>query len=142
MSHSTITLTSKLTKTAVLELDCLIPARTNTLAAPKKKAAIRVMQKTGESHWTAATYRLQGELFADLGDDVAAETNYKIALEVSQEQQAKSWVLRSATSLAKFWQKQGKSEEARALLEPIYNWFTEGFDTPDLVDAKLLLDDL
>jgi predicted ATPase len=64
------------------------------------------------------------------------------ALTVAREQQAKSWELRASTSLARLWRDQGKRTEARDLLAPIYGWFTEGFDTPDLKDAKALLDQL
>ena len=61
---------------------------------------------------------------------------------IACQQQAKSWELRAATSLARLWQQQGKQGEARELLAPVYNWFTEGFDTADLKDAKALLDEL
>ena len=61
---------------------------------------------------------------------------------IAQSQQAKSWELRAATSLARLWQQQGKRTEARELLAPVYGWFTEGFDTADLIDAKVLLDEL
>ena len=62
--------------------------------------------------------------------------------EITQQQQAKSWALRAATSLARLWQQQGKGKEAREMFVPVYNWFTEGFDTQDLKDAKALLDAL
>ena len=64
------------------------------------------------------------------------------AAPVARRQQAKSWELRAATSLARLWQRQGKRAEAHALLAPIYSWFTEGFDTADLQEAKALLDAL
>ena len=64
------------------------------------------------------------------------------ALDIARRQQAKSWELRAATSLARLWQSQGKTQEARDLLAPVYDWFTEGFDTADLKDAKALLDQL
>ena len=64
------------------------------------------------------------------------------ALDISRRQAAKSYELRAVTSLARLWQSQGKSAEARDLLAPVYNWFTEGFDTADLKDAKALLDEL
>jgi predicted ATPase len=72
----------------------------------------------------------------------AAERNYHQALEVAKWQRAKLWELRAATSLARLWRDQGKRSEARVLLAPIYGWFTEGFDTPVLRDAKALLDEL
>ena len=69
-----------------------------------------------------------------------AEAAFRKALEVARHQQAKSWELRAATSLARLWQQQGKTIEARDLLAPVYDWFTEGFDTADLQDAKALLE--
>jgi predicted ATPase len=78
-----------------------------------------------------------------LKDDLAgAEQNYLASLDWAREQQAKSWELRTSTSLARLWQKQRKRKEAHHLLVPIYDWFTEGFDTKDLKEAKALLDEL
>jgi predicted ATPase len=75
--------------------------------------------------------------------DVAkAETYFERALAVSRQQQAKSWELRAAMSLARLWRDQGKRQQAHELLAPIYGWFTEGFDTLDLKEAKALLDAL
>jgi predicted ATPase len=71
-----------------------------------------------------------------------AETCFQQALALARRQQAKSLELRAAMSLARLWQQQGKRAEAHALLAPIYGWFTEGFDTPDLQDAKTLLEEL
>jgi predicted ATPase len=71
-----------------------------------------------------------------------AETWLQRALDVARRQEAKSLELRAASSLTRLWQSQGKRDEARELLEPVYNWFTEGFDTADLIDAKALLDEL
>jgi predicted ATPase len=71
-----------------------------------------------------------------------AETCFHQAISIAQNQSAKSWELRAATSLARLWQQQGKRQEAYDLLAPVYIWFTEGFDTADLKDAKVLLDDL
>jgi predicted ATPase len=73
---------------------------------------------------------------------VEAETCFLKAIAIAQKQQAKSWELRTATSLARLWQSQGKSQAARELLAPIYGWFTEGFDTKDLKEAKTLLEEL
>ena len=67
---------------------------------------------------------------------------FRKALEVARRQSGKSWELRAATSLARLWQQQGRNEEARDLLQPVYGWFTEGFDTKDLKDAKALLEEL
>jgi len=71
-----------------------------------------------------------------------AEAYFERALAVAREQQAKSWELRAAMSMARLWRDQGKRDEARELLTPVYGWFTEGFDTLDLKEAKVLLDDL
>ena len=71
-----------------------------------------------------------------------AEAYFQQALEIARQQEAKSWELRAATSLARLWQSQGKKSEARALIAPVYDWFTEGFETKDLQEAKTLLDEL
>ncbi len=75
-------------------------------------------------------------------DAPQAEACFQQALIVARCQQAKSWELRTAMSLARLWQRQGKPAEARQLLAKVYDWFTEGFDTPDLEDARALLDAL
>ena len=71
-----------------------------------------------------------------------AEVLFRRALEIARAQEAKSFELRAATSLARLWQRQGQPGEARSLLAPIYAWFTEGFDTRDLIEAKALLEEL
>ena len=75
-------------------------------------------------------------------DAAKAEAHFERALAVARQQQAKSWELRAATSMARLWRDQGKPQQARELLAPIYGWFTEGFDTRDLNEAKALLDKL
>ena len=75
-------------------------------------------------------------------DAAKAEAYFEHALAVARKQQTKSWELRAATSLARLWRDQGKVQQARELLAPVYRWFTEGFDTRDLKEAKALLDDL
>ena len=78
-----------------------------------------------------------------LKNDLAgAEKTYLASLDWARVQQAKSWELRTSTSLARLWRDQGKRKEASDLLAPVYNWFTEGFDTKDLKDAKALLEEL
>jgi predicted ATPase len=77
-----------------------------------------------------------------IGDHADAERSYQQAIAVAKGQSAKIFELRAANSLARFWRDQGKRTEARDLLAPIYGWFTEGFDTPVLQDAKALLDEL
>ena len=85
--------------------------------------------------------RLRGELFRDR-DPSNAEALFREALEVARRQQAKLWELRAAVSLARLRRDQGRPIEARHLLVPVYEWFTEGFNTPDLKEAKALLDEL
>ena len=75
-------------------------------------------------------------------NDAEAEACFQQSLAIARRQQAKSWELRAATSLARLWQQQGKRQEAYDLLAPVYGWFTEGFDTADLKDAKTLLETL
>ena len=86
-------------------------------------------------------HRLRGDLLNATGDRAAAEQSYHQAMTVAQRQCAKLFELRAATSLAPLWRDQGKRAEARDLVAPVYNWFTEGFDTPVLQDAKALLDE-
>ena len=74
-------------------------------------------------------------------DAAKAEAHFEHALAVAREQRAKSWELRAAMSMARLWRDQGKRDEARELLAPVYGWFTEGFDTIDLKEAKALLDE-
>jgi predicted ATPase len=76
------------------------------------------------------------------GDSAGAEQHYRRAITISEQQSAKNFQLRASVSLARLWRDQGKRSEARNLLGPIYNWFTEGFDAPILKDAKVLLDEL
>jgi len=76
------------------------------------------------------------------GYAAAAEELYRKALSLAREQEAKLWELRAAASLARLWRDRGRRPEARDLLGPVYGWFTEGFDTPDLKEAKALLDEL
>lgn len=90
----------------------------------------------------AEVLRLKGWMLQQQEKLAAAEENYLASLDVAREQQAKSWELRTSTSLARLWRSQGKHKEALDLLKPVYNWFTEGFDTKDLKDAKALLDEL
>jgi predicted ATPase len=99
---------------------------------------------TGERWYDPELYRLKGELLLQQSSDNQAEAEdcFHHALDLARNQQAKSFELRTATSLARLWQQQGKRQEAYDLLAPVYYWFTEGFDTADLKDAKALLDEL
>jgi class 3 adenylate cyclase/predicted ATPase/predicted transcriptional regulator len=106
--------------------------------------ALAAVDNFGERFYAAELHRLQGELLLQQSSDNAteAESCFAQAMVIAQKQSAKSWELRAATSLARLWQQQGKRQEAHDLLAPIYGWFTEGFDTADLKDAKALLDEL
>ncbi len=97
----------------------------------------------GGGRWIEAElHRLRGVLFGENASGNQAEACFTRAIDVARRQDAKSWELRAATSLARRWSGQGRDADARDLLAPVYDWFTEGFDTPDLRDAKALLDGL
>jgi class 3 adenylate cyclase/tetratricopeptide (TPR) repeat protein len=104
--------------------------------------AAQIIERTDERKNEAELYRLRGDLLNATGDRRAAEHSYQQALTVAERQDAKLFQLRAATGLARFWRDQSKRTEARDLLAPIYGWFTEGFDTPVLKEAKTLLDEL
>jgi hypothetical protein len=87
-------------------------------------------------------HRLRGDLLDATGDRAAAQQSYRLALTVAARQSAKTSEIRAATSLARLWLLQGKRDEARDLLAPIYNWFTEGFDTPVLREARAMLEQI
>jgi predicted ATPase len=99
---------------------------------------------SGARAWDAEIHRLHGELTARLPypDPAKAEESFRTALAIAREQGTRGYELRAATSLARLWREQGRQTEARDLLAPLYGWFTEGFDTADLKDAKALLDEL
>jgi len=106
--------------------------------------AITLVETTKQTCWEAEVHRVAGEiaLKSPEPDAAKAEAYFERALAVARQQQAKSWELGAAMSMARLWRGQGKRGEARDLLAPIYSWFTEGFDTLDLKDARALLDDL
>jgi predicted ATPase len=106
--------------------------------------AIAQIERPGweERHYYAEALRTRGCLLSLKGDMAGAERNYIASLDWARQQQAKSWELRSAMSMARLWRDQGKRDQARELLAPVYGWFTEGFDTRDLKEAKALLDEL
>jgi predicted ATPase len=99
-------------------------------------------EETGARWFQAETLRLTGDVLLATDDAAAAEAGYHEAIAIAQQQSAKLWELRAATSLARLWRDQGKRAEARDLLAPVYGWFTEGFGTPVLQEAKALLDEL
>ena len=106
--------------------------------------ALAAAHNSGERYCEAELHRLTGELLLLQSADqhAAAEACFHQALAIARRQQAKSWELRAAMSLARLWQQQGKQAEAHELLAPIYGWFMEGFDTPDLKEARVLLAEL
>ncbi len=113
--------------------------------------ALDAVHKTDERMWEYEMHRLQGEVLLMQAGKIQqthgnvhleAESCFHQALDVARRQQAKSLELRAATSLARLWQSQDKRKDAYDLLTPVYGWFTEGFDTADLQDAKALLDEL
>jgi predicted ATPase len=104
--------------------------------------ALQIVERTGERFFAAELNRHKGQLLMRQGHSEAAEEHYRKALSIAEEQGAKLWELRAAISLARLWGERGRRGEARDLLMPVYGWFTEGFDTTDLKEAKTLLDDL
>jgi predicted ATPase len=109
---------------------------------PAPKDALQIAERTGERWFSAELNRHKGRLLLRQGDAEAAEEFYRKALSIAKEQEAKLWELRAAASLARLRRDQGRHAEAHDLLAPVYGWFAEGFDTPDLKEAKALLDEL
>jgi predicted ATPase len=108
------------------------------------EARAAVVKTADGRHWEGEIYRLTGDLLLRqaVPDEHQAETYFHQALDIARRQQARSWELRAAMSLCRLWQRQGKRAAARELLAPVYGWFTEGFDTADLQDARALLEEL
>jgi predicted ATPase len=106
--------------------------------------ALTAVDEQGERHYESEIYRLRGELLLKQNDSNVAEARscFERSIEIARKQSAKSWGLRATMSLARLLAKQGRRDDARSMLAEIYNWFTEGFDTADLIDAKALLDQL
>ena len=104
--------------------------------------AISIIEATGERWYEAEIRRLRGDLLRAAGDGTTAEASFRDAIAVASKQQAKLFELRASTSLSRLWCDRGKRTEARDLLAPVYGWFTEGFDTLDLKEAKKLFDEL
>jgi predicted ATPase len=104
--------------------------------------ALTRVDETGERWFEPELHRLGGQALLLADRPTEAEASFRKALSVAQAQGARLWELRGATSLARLWAEQGRRHEARHLLAPVYGWFTEGFDTADLKEAKGLLDEL
>src|SRR5260370_28906552 len=113
------------------------PARTPGAWSPGSYWEPRV-----RNHQCPEMMRIKGEILASGSRSCEAETWFSRSLDLAREQSALAWELRTATSLAQLWASQGRCDEARRLLRPVYDRFTEGFDTPDLKTAKRLLDEL
>jgi class 3 adenylate cyclase/predicted ATPase len=111
-------------------------------SSPLLDDALEIAGRTGERLLGAELNRHKGQSLSRQGQSEAAEELYRKALSIAREQEAKLWELRAAVNLARFWRDQGQHAEARGLLVPVYGWFTEGFDTPDLKEAKALLDEI
>jgi predicted ATPase len=103
-----------------------------------------MLEATGQRYQETELYCLMGALRLQQAgtDESQADACFQRALAIARSQEAKAWELRAATSLARLWQSQGKHQDAYDLLAPVYDWFTEGFDTADLREAKQLLDEL
>jgi predicted ATPase len=101
-------------------------------------------EQQGQHYYDAELHRLRAEILLDTDGNAVeeAEALFGQSLEIARRQEAKTFELRAATSLARLWQRQGKRDATRELLAPVYEWFTEGFDTRDLIEAKALLAEL
>jgi predicted ATPase len=95
-----------------------------------------------ERYWLPETLRVRGDIRRRQGEEELAQADFHDAIALARGMSGRAWELRATTSLARLWRDQGKRAEARDLLAPVYGWFTEGFDTPDLKEAKALLDEL
>jgi tetratricopeptide (TPR) repeat protein len=135
---------------AVTTVPCILTLIAETLRRAGRQTEVfqhfeeaeRQIEATQERWYEAEMHRMYGECLIASGDLASAESRFNRALSVARSQQAKLWEIRAATSLAQLWRDQGKRRDAHNLLAPIYGWFTEGFDTPVLLDAKALLDDV
>jgi predicted ATPase len=126
-----------------LQADAQLASAKPEAALESVVAALKAVEKMGGAPLEAELHRLKGEaLLAGAGTASEAENAMQQAIAVARRQNAKSWELRGAMSLARLRQQQGRPQEAVALLAPILGWFTEGFDTADLKEAKALLDKL
>ena len=106
------------------------------------EAGFEMDRRNGERYYKPELYRLKGECALESGEADTAAEYFQSGLELARQQQAKSWELRLATSLSRLWLQQEKKTEAQELLTPVYDWFTEGFETADLQEAKALLDQI
>jgi class 3 adenylate cyclase len=122
--------------------DALIRRGEHGAALAATRDGLSTVERTGHRQWEAELHRLEGVALSGLNRLAEGQTALEAAIRVAQAQQAKSYELRAATSLARLWGEQGRRAQAHDLLAPVYGWFTEGFGTADLQEAKALLDDL
>jgi predicted ATPase len=125
-----------------LQADAYRRAGRTAAALARLAEAVEAANAQGERYFQAEIHRLRGEVLRDAADHAAAEVSFRTAIDTARRQNAKLWELRSSVSLAEMLRDQGKRAAARDLLAPVYDWFTEGLDTPDLIEAKTLLDSL
>jgi predicted ATPase len=123
------------------KIEILGPGKHGAALAAAREG-LEAREKTGNRQWEAELQRLGGIALSGLNRLEEAESALEEAGRIAQRQQAKAYELRAAMSLALLWGEQGRRTEARELLAPVYGWFTEGFDTADLKNAKALLDAL
>jgi predicted ATPase len=132
-----------LSRSMCLLAEGYLSARQNTEGLQQVAESLAIASGTGELWYVAPLHQVRAELLLQAqAPGEAAETDLQTGIQVARQQGARFWELRAATSLARLWRDQGKRTEARDLLAPVYGWFTEGFDTPVLKDAKALLDEL
>src|SRR3984893_16740841 len=122
--------------------DALTRKGEHSAALGATREALEAEERTGHRQWEAELHRLEGMALVGLNRLEEGQSALEEALRIPRRQQAKAYELRAATSLARLWGERGRRAEARDLLAPIYGWFTEGFDTADLKEAKALLDEL
>jgi predicted ATPase len=122
--------------------DALARQGEHSAALAVARDGLAIEEQTGQRWWDAELHRLEGVALIGLNRLDEGQAALEEALRIARRQQAKAYELRAATSLARFWGEQGRRAEARDLLAPVYGWFTEGFDTADLKDARALLDQL
>ena len=104
--------------------------------------ALAMVEETGERYCEAELHRLRGKLLLVQGEQEAAQASLEQAIQVARRQEARSWELRAAIDLARLWRGQAKLDLARQALSEVYSWFSEGFDTPDLIEARRILEQI
>jgi predicted ATPase len=126
----------------IAQVQCLFGCCDEALSTINE--ALAIIEETGERQYEAEQHRIKGEvlLAKSASNAIQAEQSFETAIEIARSQKARGWELRATTSLVRLLRDTNRRDEARGMLAEIYNWFTEGFDTADLTDAKALLDEL